>query len=565
MKRTRTEEIIIIRFRITSLEDNGMDWQKAGIDPDSAKQATIDDFITGGVNPEGKSSIIFMLEESRQYNWNQFHRFFSKTKADNLPVLLVYDFKFQKRTAQKLSRSYPHVLLFALGNTKDSLPDKLEQLEKFHHTKNSGENSGDGNKNADENTQSYFMLAHEVKTPLSAVIGYTEELIEDESIDDYTAAQLKKIYTNSYQLLHVISNYLEKPSHYFGEMATQKSKVKLRKMISDIVDWQHRSNGIHDVTYNLSIAPGFDEEILLREGDVRQILINLIHNAYQHTACGEIAVRVKRVHKSGIQHLHNSEDYVAVDNLSQEDPSPTLLLQIEDDGNGIEKALIPKIFEYGYSSQKNSHGSEFEKGLGLVVVQQIVEKLGGMLSVSSKPVEGTQFNIVVPYAYEQLNERPKSSIREKASSSSKNKRQLKQLNHELGLLNEEVRKQLTKAIEGLDLNQIILACDHNTSSNTPMLEQVYKAALFKDFRHLVDIQSLLLLEEEGDDISADKDESIQHEELNNAGNLRLLKTDEAVESTTDEDNTFTNGRQIENGEKLDYFNALGAQVTGRFN
>jgi CheY-like chemotaxis protein len=171
-------------------------------------------------------------------------------------------------------------------------------------------------------------------------------------------------------LLEMINEVLDLSKVEAGKLAVNFHSVDMHKFVSGIVDeFEPRAaeanlRFVHEIEGTL---PASIETDPLR---LRQVLYNLLGNALKFTAQGEIAFRVI--------------------------VGPTrLLFEVKDTGQGISKSDLPSIFEPFYQATNNDLKSQ-GVGLGLHIARQIIELLGGEISVASELGQGTCFTVNLP-------------------------------------------------------------------------------------------------------------------------------------------------------------------------
>lgn len=213
-------------------------------------------------------------------------------------------------------------------------------------------------------------MSHEIRTPMNSVMGFLT-LVENDLFDDPEEMKnfAKDAKMASDTLLQIINNILDISKIEAGKMELNEIdfivKEEVEKGIA-IIKQAIRSKG-------LTLNSYVDENIpSILTGDAtryRQIILNLLTNAYKYTDRGEISITVKCVEKN--------EDTVQV------------LTSIRDTGNGIPKEKISKLFE-AYSQLEASQTTK-GTGLGLVICKEFVQLMGGTINVESKEGEGSNF------------------------------------------------------------------------------------------------------------------------------------------------------------------------------
>lgn len=217
------------------------------------------------------------------------------------------------------------------------------------------------------------LATHQLRTPIAA-IRWNVELLQKSLTETVTTAQqnyLSKIERNVLRMIALINDFLSASKLEMGTYATTKETVVLSELFSSVADeFMDKITQKHLVLERqetpAAVAITTDPRLL------HIIVSNLVSNA------------VKYLHAEGTI------------NLSYEMQGSTVLLVVADNGIGIPEAELDKLFTKFYrASNAESHQTE-GTGLGLYIVKQSVELLGGQISVASKENEGARFVVSLP-------------------------------------------------------------------------------------------------------------------------------------------------------------------------
>ena len=219
-------------------------------------------------------------------------------------------------------------------------------------------------------------ISHELRTPLNGIIGLTRMLLDDKLTVDQEK-HLKTIHISAIMLGNIFSDIVD----------LDKMDRKCLKLVMETFNLNEFLEDLESISYIQSHQKGlalcFDKNINLPiyiESDatrLRQVLWNLITNAVKFTATGEIKIRVNC--------------------CMTDDQQATLCFEVEDCGIGIPEDQINKIFSMYYQvpGEHNARGS----GIGLAISAQIVQIMGGVLTVESTEGTGSIFKICLPVHY----------------------------------------------------------------------------------------------------------------------------------------------------------------------
>ena len=215
--------------------------------------------------------------------------------------------------------------------------------------------------------------SHELKTPITAIRGFAETLIEDEAIERQTQQRfIRKIHGQSIRLSDLVSELLAL-SRLESNDAAFNTQVDLQQIVQRVCDNLQAVAQGHQVILDLD-TEGQPIILLGDENALSQMVTNLVDNAIKYTpAMGHVHVVIK------------------VD-------ASTALLSIKDDGIGIDEANQERIFERFYRVDKARSQSLGGTGLGLAIVKHIVQSHKGSLQLKSKLNQGSTFLIKIPLA-----------------------------------------------------------------------------------------------------------------------------------------------------------------------
>ena len=218
------------------------------------------------------------------------------------------------------------------------------------------------------NRQLMTSLSHDVRTPLTTLIGYLDAahkgLVTGKDRDDYIESARRKA--------HDLKEYIDVLFDWFklnsNEFALEIQSVEAAELTRNIlIDWIPIFED-KQVDYDIDI-PEQPVRVKLDMDSYMRIINNLIQNVIAHSHADKIKIA-----------------------LSKQGNHMELLLA--DNGVGIEKEDLKHIFERLYKCDKGR--SEKGSGLGLSIVHQLVEKMGGNITVESVPGKGTKFMLLFP-------------------------------------------------------------------------------------------------------------------------------------------------------------------------
>ncbi len=215
-------------------------------------------------------------------------------------------------------------------------------------------------------------VSHELKTPLTSIMGFVETLQEGALADRETAHHfLDIIHIETERLARLINDILS-----LSELESKKSlpfneKINVIEVAKETVEMMKR----YAISKAISIEHRFPRKSTFVQGNrdrIKQMLINLIDNAIKYTPNeGKVTVIIEELPKK-------------------------VLLKVRDTGIGISAEHIPRLFERFYRVDKGRSRSLGGTGLGLAIVKHIVLSMKGEIEVFSELGKGTEFDIHIP-------------------------------------------------------------------------------------------------------------------------------------------------------------------------
>ena len=231
-------------------------------------------------------------------------------------------------------------------------------------------------------------MSHELRTPLNAILGFTQIMQRDRSITRSQQENLSIINRSGEHLLALINDVLDMSKIEAGRTTLNFSSFDLYRLLDTTKEMLQLKADAKGIEFLGDRHPDTPQYIRTDERKLRQVLINLLNNALKFTARGSVTFRVK----PDTSNRH------------------TLLFKIEDTGAGIADEELNILFE-AFTQTQSGRQSEEGTGLGLPISRKFVQLMGGDITVSSKPGEGTvfQFSIIAePPLIEELQTRQQS-------------------------------------------------------------------------------------------------------------------------------------------------------------
>ncbi|HSH02174.1 MAG TPA: 7TM diverse intracellular signaling domain-containing protein [Anaerolineae bacterium] len=224
-------------------------------------------------------------------------------------------------------------------------------------------------------------MSHELRTPLNGILGYTQILGRDKSLNERQSKGLHIIEQSGNHLLNLINDILDLAKIEAGRFDLNTDTIYLPQFLQNIADiMQIRATDRGLAFYYIEATP-LPTGVQIDEKRLRQVLINLLGNGIKFTDEGSVSLQVG---------LHDNLDTVG----SNPTDSQILRFEVIDTGVGMSAEDIEHIFspfERVGETQKREG-----TGLGLAISRQLVEAMGGYLFVDSQLGEGSTFWFEIP-------------------------------------------------------------------------------------------------------------------------------------------------------------------------
>lgn len=234
---------------------------------------------------------------------------------------------------------------------------------------------------AAERAKSVFLsnMSHDIRTPMNAIIGFTtlaEKNIDDKArVQDYHA----KILSSSQHLLSLINDILDMSRIESGKLNIEEKPCSISEIFKDMRNILQMQMQAKDLDFFMESLDVEDEQIFCDKLHVNQVLLNLLSNAIKFTPSGGTVSLIIR-QKPGAP-----------------DGYGTYEIRVKDTGIGMEKEFVKHIFE-PFERERTSTVSGIQgTGLGMAITKNIVDTMGGTISVETEPGKGTEFIVTFTF------------------------------------------------------------------------------------------------------------------------------------------------------------------------
>ena len=217
-------------------------------------------------------------------------------------------------------------------------------------------------------------MSHEIRTPMNAIVG-TVDLLLEQDISDQVSDSVYNILNSCNALLSITDEIMDLSKSESGKVEIYETHYCLSDLLIEITNMVNIRLNDSPVSFLVDINKDIPKNLYGDASKIRQLFVNLLNNSAKFTTEGNIILRV---------------DYRALTEESIE-----LIVDVEDTGLGIPKDKLPYVFDRG-NEISYSVSQEEKAGFGLAVCSDIVNSMGGEISVQSKFHSGSVFTFKVP-------------------------------------------------------------------------------------------------------------------------------------------------------------------------
>ncbi len=221
-------------------------------------------------------------------------------------------------------------------------------------------------------------MSHDIRTPMNAIVGFTALAASHIDNKDQVLDYLNKISVSSQHLLSLINDVLDMSRIESGKVTIEETECHLPDLIHDLRTIVIANIGAKQQELLIDTMDVRHEDVVCDKLRLNQILLNILSNAIKFTpAGGTISLRV----------IERPQTSAEVANFE---------FRIKDNGIGMSEEFVKTIFEPFTREQTSTVSGIQGTGLGMSITKNIVDMMGGTITVSSKEGEGSEFVVSLP-------------------------------------------------------------------------------------------------------------------------------------------------------------------------
>ena len=227
-------------------------------------------------------------------------------------------------------------------------------------------------------TQFLAQMSHEIRTPMNAILGTTELQLQRDDLLPQTEGAFSLIYSSSRLLLAIINDILDISKVEAGKMEITPAVYEMVSLVVDTVQLNLMHIGSKRIDFKLEIDERFPANLVGDELRIKQILNNLLSNAFKYTHEGQITLSF------GVEIAEHHDEIMMV-------------IRVQDTGQGMTKEQIDNLFEIEFTRFDVQRNRAIEgSGLGMSITDKLITMMRGEITVNSELGAGSTFTVRIP-------------------------------------------------------------------------------------------------------------------------------------------------------------------------
>lgn len=227
-------------------------------------------------------------------------------------------------------------------------------------------------------TDFLFSMSHDIRTPMNAIMGFLHLLNEQQEEPAKRKEYIHKMEDSSELLLSIINNVLEMSQLEGGKVVLDETAWSAEQMMNSVCSLFASQMQKKNITFEktLEVQHPF---VWCDMPKLQEVYLNILNNANKYTPTGgKVSMRLTEI-------------------PSDKDGYAFFKTEIEDNGTGIAKEFMPRLFEAFSREHDTTHSKIAGTGLGMTIVKRLTELMGGTVEVESEIGKGTKITVIIPH------------------------------------------------------------------------------------------------------------------------------------------------------------------------
>jgi len=220
-------------------------------------------------------------------------------------------------------------------------------------------------------------MSHEIRTPMNAILGISEIQLLNKNLPTEAEEGYRKIYESGNLLLNIINDILDFSKIDAGKLEIVCEKYDVPSLVNDAIQMNRLRYEGKLISFIINLDENTPHELIGDELRIKQILYNLLSNAFKYTEAGEVELSV-----------------CAQEGINKE--TAKIIFRVRDTGQGMTENQVERIFDEYSRFNMDTNRSISGTGLGMSITKRLIDLMNGDILVESKPGVGSVFTITLP-------------------------------------------------------------------------------------------------------------------------------------------------------------------------
>ncbi|WP_461254882.1 hybrid sensor histidine kinase/response regulator [Treponema sp. R80B11-R83G3] len=218
-------------------------------------------------------------------------------------------------------------------------------------------------------------VSHEIRTPMNAILGITEIQLQNDTLNPDIQEAMDKIYNSGYLLLGIINDILDLSKIEAGKLELFPVEYDVSSLINDTVNLNVVRYESKPIKFSLHIDENIPMTLFGDELRIKQILNNLLSNAFKYTASGEVSMSA------------------IVESRQEETGNITIIFRVKDTGQGMTAEQLNRLYDEYTRFNTEANRAIEGAGLGMSITKHLIKLMNGEIRVDSEPGKGSEFTV----------------------------------------------------------------------------------------------------------------------------------------------------------------------------